>query len=245
MTQQVGRAAQILSILGSGPPRLGVTEIADRAGLAKPTVHRFLRTLEKHGLVAQDRGTGKYSLGPVVLRLSSAYLTGSELRARSLPWAESLARNADEAVWVAGLCSSRVTVLHHVLRPGRAVQIPEVGAVIPWHASAFGHVIVAHLPAAQQAGALAGGLAPLTDRTKTTHAELSRILARVRRQGYAVENQEAAIGSASIAAPVLGPAGAIGVIGAATRLLAPETRDELVRIVRAAALAISSDLKTT
>jgi DNA-binding IclR family transcriptional regulator len=249
MTQQVDRAAQILGILGSGPPRLGVTEIADRAGLAKPTVHRFLRTLEKHGLVAQDRGTGKYSLGPVVLRLSSAYLNGSELRARSLPWAESLAHHANEAVWVAGLCSSRVIVLHHVFRPDRTVQVPEVGAVIPWHASALGHVIVAHLPEAQRAGALSGGLAPLTERTKTTHAELSRVLAQVRRQGYAVENQEAAVGGASIAAPILGrdsaAAGAIGVVGAADRLLAPETQDELVLIVREAALGISRDLRAT
>ena len=36
MIQSVQRAAQILVVLGSGTPRLGVTEIADRLGLAKP-----------------------------------------------------------------------------------------------------------------------------------------------------------------------------------------------------------------
>ena len=59
MIQSVQRAAQILAVLGSGTPRLGVTEIADRTGLAKPTVHGLLRTLEAHELVAQDPDTGK------------------------------------------------------------------------------------------------------------------------------------------------------------------------------------------
>src|SRR5580692_7315325 len=69
MIQSVQRAAQILDVLGSGTPRLGVTEIADRLGLAKPTVHGLLRTLEAYALVAQDQATGKYSLGPGVLQL--------------------------------------------------------------------------------------------------------------------------------------------------------------------------------
>src|SRR5882724_3967270 len=117
MIQSVQRAAQILAVLGSGTPRLGVTEIADRVGLAKPTVHGLLRTLEADDLVAQDPDTGKYSLGPGVLQLGNAYLDGSDLRARSLRWAESLAQRAGEAVWVATLSGSRVIVLHHVFRP--------------------------------------------------------------------------------------------------------------------------------
>ena len=143
MIQSVQRAAQILAVLGSGTPRLGVTEIADRVGLAKPTVHGLLRTLEAHELVAQDPDTGKYSLGPGVLQLGNAYLDGSDLRARSLRWAESLAERAGEAVWVATLSGSRVIVLHHVFRPDNTVQILEVGAAIPWHACALGHAIVA------------------------------------------------------------------------------------------------------
>lgn len=246
MIQSVERAAHILGVLGSGTPRLGVTEIADRVGLAKPTVHGLLRTLEKHDLVAQDPDTGKYSLGPGVLQLGNAYLDGSELRARSLLWAESLAQRAGEAVWVATLSGSRVIVLHHVFRPDNSVQILEVGAAIPWHACAVGHAIVAHLPQAQRARALAGDLAPLTGRTKTSRAALGRVLAQVRRQGYAVEDQEATVGDAGVAAPILSRdgvvAGAIGVVGAADRLLAPGTRDDLVRAVQEAARAISRDL---
>ena len=224
MIQSVQRAAQILAVLGSGTPRLGVTEIADRVGLAKPTVHGLLRTLEAHELVAQDPDTGKYSLGPGVLQLGNAYLDGSDLRARSLRWAESLAERAGEAVWVATLSGSRVIVLHHVFRPDDTVQILEVGAAIPWHACALGHAIVAFLPEAHRA----------------------RALARVRQRGYAVEDQEATVGDAAIAAPIVSRdgvvAGAIGVVGAADRLLVSGTRDELARAVAEAARAVSRDL---
>jgi DNA-binding IclR family transcriptional regulator len=247
MIQSVSRAAQILAVLGSGTPRLGVTEIADRAGLAKPTVHGLLRTLEAHELVAQDPDTGKYSLGPGVLQLGNAYLDGSDLRARSLRWAESLAQRAGEAVWVATLSGSRVIGLHHVFRPDNPVQILEVGAAIPWHACALGHAIVAHLPDSARTRVLAGGeLTPLTGHTKTTRTALSRALAQVRQRGYAVEDQEATVGDAGIAAPILARdgvvAGAIGVVGAADRLLVPGTRDELIRAVTEAARAVSRDL---
>jgi len=246
MIQSVERAAAILGALGSGTPRLGVTEIAERVGLAKPTVYGLLRTLEKHDLVVQDPDSGKYSLGPGVLQLGNAYLDGSELRARSLLWAESLAQRASEAVWVATLSGSRVIVLHHVFRPDNTVQILEVGAAIPWHACALGHAIVANLPAAASGRVMAADLAPLTGRTKTTRAALSRALAQVRKNGYAVEDQEATVGDAGVAAPIMNRhgtvAGAIGVVGPAERLLVPGTRDALARAVAESARSVSRDL---
>jgi DNA-binding IclR family transcriptional regulator len=246
MIQSVERAAAILGALGSGTPRLGVTEIAERVGLAKPTVYGLLRTLEKHDLVVQDPDSGKYSLGPGVLQLGNAYLDGSELRARSLLWAEALAQRAGEAVWVATLSGSRVIVLHHVFRPDNTVQILEVGAAIPWHACALGHAIAAHLPATASARVMAADLMPLTGRTKTTRAALSRALAQVRKNGYAIEDQEATVGDAGVAAPIMNRhgtvAGAIGVVGPAERLLAPGTRDELARAVVESARSVSRDL---
>ncbi len=246
MIQSVERAAAILGALGSGTPRLGVTEIAERVGLAKPTVYGLLRTLEKHDLVVQDPDSGKYSLGPGVLQLGNAYLDGSELRARSLLWAEALAQRASEAVWVATLSGSRVIVLHHVFRPDNTVQILEVGAAIPWHACALGHAIAAYLPATASARVMTADLVPLTGRTKITRAALSRALARVRKNGYAVEDQEATVGDAGVAAPIMNRhgtvAGAIGVVGPAERLLAPGTRDELARAVVESARSVSRDL---
>ena len=246
MIQSVERAAAILAVLGSGTPRLGVTEIADRLGLAKPTVYGLLRTLVKHDLVTQDPASGKYSLGAGVLQLGNAYLDGSELRARSLLRAESLAQRANEAVWVATLSGTRVIVLHHVFRPDNTVQILEVGAAIPWYACALGHAIVAHLPAEQAGAVLAEERRPLTSRTKTTRTALGHALAQARRRGYAVEDQEATVGDAGLAAPIISRggavAGAIGLVGPAERLLDPDAKDDLTRAVVESARAISRDL---
>ncbi len=246
MIQSVERAAVILAALGSGTPRLGVTEIAERVGLAKPTVYGLLRTLEQYDLVAQDPETSKYSLGPGVLQLGNAYLDGSELRARSLLWSEALAQRVNEAVWVATLSGSRVIVLHHVFRPDNTVQILEVGAAIPWHACALGHAIVAHIPQAVSSRLLAGELPALTGRTKTTRAALSRTLAQVRKNGYAIEDQEATVGDAGVAAPIHNRegsvAGAIGIVGPAERLLSPTLRDEISRAVTESARGVSRDL---
>lgn len=246
MIQSVARAAVILGVLGSGTPRLGVTEIAARVGLAKPTVHGLLRTLVEHDLVTQDPASGKYSLGAGVLQLGNAYLDGSDLRARSLHWAQDLAFRANEAVWVATLSGTRVIVLHHVFRPDNTVQILEVGAAIPWHACALGHAIVAYLPAEDAARVLTAERSALTGRTKTSRAALAQTLARVRRRGYAVEDQEATVGDAGIAAPVLTSlgtvAGAIALTGPADRLLDPDAKDDLARAVTETALAVSRDL---
>jgi DNA-binding IclR family transcriptional regulator len=149
-------------------------------------------------------------------------------------------------VWVATLSGSRVIVLHHVFRPDNTVQILEVGAAIPWHACALGHAIAANLPATSCTRLLAADLAPLTGRTKTTRAALGRALAQVRKQGYAIEDQEATVGDGGIAAAIVNRegavAGSIGVVGPAERLLAVATRDDLARAVTESARSISRDL---
>ena len=76
------RAARILKALGSGSSRLGVTEVADRLGLAKGTVYGLLRTLEAQELVEQDPESGKYRLGPAMLQLGNAELELLEVLAR-------------------------------------------------------------------------------------------------------------------------------------------------------------------
>lgn len=246
MIQSVERAAFILTVLGSGTPRLGVTEIAARVGLAKPTVHGLLRTLVQHDLVIQDPASGKYGLGAALLPLGHAYLDGSDLRTRSLLRARDLAAQTNEAVRVATLSGARVIVVHHVPRPGPHPATLEVGAAIPWHACAHGHAIVAYLPAEDAARVLAAERTALTGRTRTARGALAQVIARVRRLGYAIEDGEATAGDAGIAAPVLGSgglvAGAIGLTGPARRLLDPGAKDGLARAVADAARAVSLDL---
>jgi DNA-binding IclR family transcriptional regulator len=95
---------------------------------------------------------------------------------------------------------------------------------------------------AQILGVLGSGtprLGVLTGQAKTTRAALTRVPAQVRRGGYVVADQEATVGDAGIAAPIVSRdgvvAGATGVAGAAGRLLNPGARGDLVREVVTAA----------
>src|SRR6266550_3630783 len=189
VTRAVERAAQILLALASGTPRLGVSEISELVEIPKPTVHTMLRTLERHGLVVQEIEGGKYALGPAVLQLGNAYLDGSELRARSASWAGVLSGHD-------------VVVVHHALRPDDLVQILEVGAAVPWHACALGHAIAANLTEEARKPLLAGPAQRLTGRTVTDPQALRQALTVTRERGYAVEDQEATVGDAGLAAPV-------------------------------------------
>jgi len=246
VTRAVDRASQILLALASGTPRLGVSEISDLVDVPKPTVHTMLRTLERRGLVVQEVDGGKYALGPAVLQLGNAYLGGSELRARSASWSDMLARQAGEAVWVAVLSGPNVVVVHHTLRPDDLVQILEVGAAVPWHASALGRAIVAHAPGDAQKALLAGPLRRLTGKTVTDPDALRQELAAVLARGYAVEEEEATLGDAGLAAPVFNwsgrVVGALGIVGPVARLLTEARQDRLADAVRSTARALSRDL---
>ena len=101
--QSIERAAAILRELAGGPRRLGVSELSERLGLAKGTIHGLLRTLQAEGFVEQDADSGKYQLGAALLQLGNSYLDVSELRGRALVWADTLAARSDEAVRVGTL----------------------------------------------------------------------------------------------------------------------------------------------
>ena len=245
--QSVDRAVGILRALGSGPSRLGVTELAERLGLAKGTISGLVRTLERQEFVQQDPETGKYRLGPAMLQLGNAFLDNHELRSRSFLWADSLASRVGEAVRVGVLNGSTMLIVHHVFRPDDSVQILEVGASIPWHACALGKATVAYVDAPRRDALLQGALPALTGRTITDQERLREELVAVTRDGYALEDQEAVVGEVEIAAPVFDhrgmPAGAVGLVGPVERL-APDGRPAaaVTAALREVARGLSRDM---
>jgi DNA-binding IclR family transcriptional regulator len=244
--QSIERAAAIMRALAGGSRRLGVSELSDRLGLAKGTVHGLLRALQEEGFVEQDPESGKYQLGGSLLQLGNIYLDVNELRGRALAWSDNLAIRSGEAVRVGTPHGDGVLVIHHVFRPDNTLQILEVGAHLPLHATALGKALLAHHPDLER-DVLADGPARLTRTTITAPAALRRALESIRDTGWATEREEAVIGEASVAAPIFDrrgdAAGAIGVVGPVERVFSGRSpRAELVTHVRDAARAISRDL---
>ena len=145
MIQSVDRAIRVLTAL-QGARRMSLSELAARLELAPSTTHGIVRSLVEHGMVVQERGSSRYQLGPAVLRLGNVYLDTLELRSRAVPWAEDLARRTGFAVRTGVLLIDDVVIIHHEPRPDGSRQMPEVGIVIPVHASALGKAMLAFLP---------------------------------------------------------------------------------------------------
>jgi len=243
--QSVDRSARILKALAAGPRRLGVSELAERLGLSRPTVHGLLQTLQAHGFVEQDRDSDKYQLGAGLLQLGNSYLDLNELRSRSIVHAERLAERGDAAVRVGVMHGATVVVVHHVFRPGTALQIPEVGAELPVHASALGKALLAFAPARVVDDLLAERPPKLTSRTLAPVA-LRRELADVRERGIAREKDEAVLGESSVAAAIFDHSGhavgSIGVVGDTERLLPRGPARGIAAAVTEAARGISREL---
>lgn len=244
--QSVQRAAAILRSLAGGSRRLGLGELSERLGLAKGTVHGLLRTLQEEGFVEQDAESGKYQLGPALLQLGASYLDVSELRRRSLMWADMLATKSGESVRVGVLRGGVALVVHHVFRPDNSLQILEVGSNLPLHATALGKAMLAH-HAGVYRDLISEPLSRLTQHTLVVPEALEAELALVRERGWALEREEAVLSEGAIAAPIFDhrgeAAGSIGVTGSVGNLYeGGEAKRNLIGLVTEAARAVSREL---
>ena len=241
MIQSVDRALRILTVL-QGSRRLSLGEIATRLDLAPSTVHGIIRTLLAHGMVAQERDSQRYRLGPATLRLGNVYLDTLELRSRVASWADELARRTGCAVRTGVLLLGDVVVVHHEPRPDGTRQMPEVGIVIPAHACALGKALLAFDP--EGLDDVTGRLPrSMTGETITDPVELDAQLEQVRRSGIATEAEEAVLGECGVAAPLADAGGEVaGAIGLVVPMSEWPLDASAVDALRTAARAVSREL---
>src|SRR5206468_2379010 len=129
---------------------------------------------------------------------------------RAIPWAEDLARRTGYAVRTGVLLLEDVVIIHHEPRPDGSRQMPEVGIVIPAHASALGKAMLAFL-GDDETGRVLGAtrLRSMTGATVTAPDELRDQLREVTRTGLATEEDEAVIGECAVAGAVFDASGAV------------------------------------
>ena len=245
MIQSVDRAIRVLTAL-QGTRRMSLSELAARLELAPSTTHGIVRSLVEHGMVVQERGSSRYQLGPAVLRLGNVYLDTLELRSRAVPWAEDLARRTGLSVRTGVLLIDDVVIIHHEPRPDGSRQMPEVGIVIPVHASALGKAMLAFLPEDEKRVLTSGDLRSMTGETITSPDALGEQLDAIRSSGIAVEQDEAVIGESSLASPIFDSyPEAIGAIGVVIPSDGDASSHDARDLVREAARSVSRELGAT
>lgn len=224
-TQALTRGIALLNLVADAPAPLRFTEIAERAGLARPTAHRILAALTEARLLRHDPLSQTFALGPRLMEMAHRVWEGFDLRATAAPELDRLARLAGETARLAVLEGDGVLYVDQRDAEQEAVRlVNRVGARALPHASACGKAMLAQLPAAERR-ALLDRLAPLAaagPRTVTDAAALERELVLSAARGYALSLEEASAGVNAVAAAVLDrrarPLGAICLVGPAFRL---------------------------
>jgi IclR family acetate operon transcriptional repressor len=199
----VGKVVLLLETLRDEPEGLSLQELADRTGYVKSSAHRILRSLKKHGYVEQESVGGPYRLGLQAMTLARGLNGRSGLVEMARLYLREAVEIFNESAYLAVLRGDRgiFVDVRETRRDFRLVG--PLGAEVHFHATAAGKAMAAFLPAARQAALLKSLKAEQqTDRTLTRKSEIEQEWEKVRRQGYAVNNEETIVGAIFLACPV-------------------------------------------
>lgn len=236
----------LLDVLARHPEGAGLSDIARAARLHHATAHRLLATMGDARIVETREDNGKYRLGLRVLELASVVTEGLELRDVARPTLQWLARATAETVHLAALDGDEMVFLDRV-DGGQPVMLrTRVGFRAPVHVTAVGKAVLAWSSDIDVARVLCGRtLRRYTDNTITEPAAFVRHLQQVRRQGFAVDNEEHRTTIRCVGVPIFDHSGdvvaAVSVAGPMFRLSARRTR-EIAELVKSGARRISRAL---
>jgi IclR family transcriptional regulator, acetate operon repressor len=234
--QSVDRAMLLLEALGEDEEGYRLTDLAIRTGLSPSTAHRLLTTLEKRRFVAFDQSDNMWHVGRQSFAIGSAFIRRRNFVAPALPFLRRLRDVTHETANLGGVDDGEVIVLTQVESREIMRAITKVGGRAPMVTSGIGKAILATYPDEDVVAIIQRhGMRRLTSKSVVRAGELRDALARVRLEGYAVDDQEFLMGLRCVAAVVYNDQAealaAISVSGLASRV--PQERvPELGRLVR-------------
>jgi IclR family pca regulon transcriptional regulator len=244
----LAKCFKVLEALNAAGRAVGLTELAQLAGLNRSGVQRITHTLRVLGYLRQDPATKAFRLSGRMLEFGHTVLATNAVRERAEPHLEALNRRTSETVNLMELEGdeivyvSRFPSLHAV-----SVDL-HVGSRLPAFCTAAGRAILSQIdPAEALARLKAARRTGMTRFTVIDLAGLRLALQAAREQGYALNNQEAFIGDISVAAPLLDrlghPLGAVNIAVPSPRWQLDDVLARLVPHLLKTAAAINRELR--
>ncbi len=243
--RSVRRALAVLRAFESPPHLQGITDLSRSLGLSKGTVHLLVGVLEGEGFLERDPASGKYQLGSAVHRLTAA--AERDLRTMARESLRRLYTDTSFPAYLAVLVGGQAVIVEKAAPTLSFLSVLDVGAPVPFHCSALGKALLAHLGLERREELVTRlgreGLPRMTQSTLTSLDELRAELERVAREGVAVDQEESLPGVVCFGAPVWNAAGevaaAVSVAAPAASVAGPRQRAATIEILRRAAEAIS------
>jgi len=245
MIQSLDRGLEILFILAENKSR-GVTELAEDLKVNKSTVFRLLETMEKRDLVQQDEVTAKYRLGIGLLHISEGLVKNLDVINISKPTLKQLMDSTKESVHLCTFANDKVYVVDQVKSNYPMKVSAAIGHEEPIHCSSVGKCILAYLSEEKRNKILDEvQFVPYTAKTKTSKEALVEELKQIRKNGYALDDEELSVGVCCIAAPIYNHKGevknCIGISGPSARIRM-ENIDSYINKLKIAASNISHNM---
>ncbi len=202
MIQSLDRGIQILMILAE-KSSAGVTELAEALGVDKSTASRLVETLRMRDMVRVDPETKKYRLGFRILHLGEALKDNLNVIAIARPMLLSLSAQINESVHFCAYNNNSVYVMDQVRSSKNYALSAAVGMIEPLHCSSVGKCILAfRRPETIRALLTDYTFTKYTEHTMITADALLKNLESIRSLGYALDDEEMAVGVRCLALPV-------------------------------------------
>ncbi|TYK51299.1 IclR family transcriptional regulator [Actinomadura decatromicini] len=242
----VDNALRIAAMLQLEGP-MTVTEVAGRLGVAGSTAHRLLAMLVYRDFAVQQQDRS-YRVGPVLELAAHSQSAASRLRAAALPHLRRLVDLLDESANLAVRTGDTVRFIASV-ESSQAVRVgSREGMVFHAHRTTGGLLLLAELPPDELDDLYRDTRRDAAAGDRPVLADLKAELARVRRNGFAVNDGRSERGLVAVGVPVRDPDGT-AVAGLSVSM--PSIRYEkerlprLVATLRTAASALERNLQTT
>jgi IclR family transcriptional regulator, acetate operon repressor len=146
----IARAADVLRALEGAEEGMSLTELADKVGLPRSTVHRMASALAEEHVVLWTSPRGPLRLGPGLIPLANVSRRSPRDIAR--PALQALSRRLNETAELAVPQGGSILVLDQVVAPQRLRLVSSIGARFPVHCRAGGKALLAELTDDGRAG---------------------------------------------------------------------------------------------
>jgi IclR family acetate operon transcriptional repressor len=219
--QSLGRAKALLDAMAGGG-WVTLRDLARATGLIKTTAFNLVNALVECGLAEKDSSTGSYRLGVQHVVYGRAVERRLDILSVARPHLIALCDETRETINIAVPSPADATIVES-FEGSQALRVTSYsGTRAPYHSTACGRALLAYQPESFRKFIYSlGPLSPSTQRTITDPVTLEDVLERCRTDGWTVEMEENELGSACIAAPILGPNGeavaAVSIAGPAAR----------------------------
>jgi IclR family pca regulon transcriptional regulator len=239
----LARGLIVIQAFTQQSPQMTISQLSIKTGLSRAAVRRCLYTLTKLGFAGAEDGS-RYSLRPRMLTLSHTYTTSNTLSSAAQPILERMSASLHESFSVATLDGEDIVYIART-QVNRVMAVDlHIGSRLPAYCTSMGRILLAYLPAEQLEQYLAKvNLIPHTTRTITSIEKLRLALRNIRRNGYAICDQEYEVGLRSIAVPVYSSSGRVvatlNLSGNAPRLSVLEMQNRFLTPLRNAANELS------